>query len=119
MKMMSFAKIISACAALMFCAIGLAEVDPLNPTLKVGDPAPKLDVLAWLKGEPVENFKPGHVYVIDFWATWCVPCIQAMPHLSDLQKKYAGKLTVIGVSAREMDKSTSAPDVEAVRKFVE
>lgn len=39
----------------------------------------------------------GKYYLIDFWGTWCVPCMAAMPHLLDLKKKYAGKLEILGI----------------------
>jgi thiol-disulfide isomerase/thioredoxin len=54
--------------------------------VKVGDPAPPLKVEKFLKGDPVKAFKPGHVYVVEFWATWCRPCVASMPHLTELQK---------------------------------
>ena len=31
------------------------------------------------------------VYIINFWATWCVPCVQELPEFNDLDKRYAGK----------------------------
>jgi thiol-disulfide isomerase/thioredoxin len=72
--------------------------------------------MTWIKGQPVTRFEPGHVYVVEFWATWCGPCAAAMPHLSELQKKYAGRLTVVGVDAREADAGKA--DVAAVNAFV-
>ena len=41
----------------------------------------------------------GNYVVIDFWATWCGPCLEAIPHIEELQAKYAGKnLKFIGYS---------------------
>lgn len=117
MKARFFARTAGALAALAFCATGLANAPTLTPTLKIGDPAPTVDAMAWIKGKPVGKFEPGHVYVVEFWATWCGPCNRFMPHLSALQKKYSGRLTVIGVNAREAEAGKA--QVDAVRKFVD
>lgn len=70
------------------------------PSLKAGDPAPPLKVSAWLQGEEVKAFEPGKVYVVEFWATWCGPCIGFMPHLAELQNQYKDKgVTIIGCTA--------------------
>ena len=65
--------------------------------LMVGDPAPKLSVSKWSRGEPVSSFQNGKVYVIDFFATWCEPCKRSMPVLSTLQTKYGERATFIGI----------------------
>jgi thiol-disulfide isomerase/thioredoxin len=79
----------------------LSAKDPA-PTLKLTDPAPKLKASKWLQGEEVAKFEPGHVYVVEFWTTWCGPCHLFMPHLAELQAKYKDKgLTVIGYSAQD------------------
>ncbi|WP_456380639.1 thioredoxin domain-containing protein [Hydrogenimonas sp.] len=35
--------------------------------------------------------------MLDFFATWCPPCRAEIPHLANLQKRYAGKLKIVGV----------------------
>lgn len=71
-------------------------------TLTVGADAPPLRIEKWVKGAPVESFEPGKIYVIEFWATWCGPCIAGMPHLSKLQAAYKDKgVTILGVSSAD------------------
>jgi len=93
-----------------------AETQPAV-TLKVGDPAPALKIEKWLKGGPVERFEKGKVYVLEFWATWCGPCIASMPHLSALQKEHQGKAVIIGVDVAE-EKDYTDETLKKVEKFV-
>lgn len=70
--------------------------------LRMGSPAPAIKVQNWLRGEPLANFQPDKVYIVEFWATWCGPCVAAMPHLVQLQEQYKDSgLEVVGVAAHE------------------
>lgn len=96
------------------------EAPKPEATLKVGMPAPPLKVLKWIKGTPVPEFKPGQVYVVEGWATWCGPCKRSIPHLSELAKTYKDKVTVIGVSVWERSKEKTNEGLLAqVEPFVE
>jgi thiol-disulfide isomerase/thioredoxin len=86
-------------------------------TLKVGDPAPALKVEKWVKGGPIDHFEKGKVYVLEFWATWCGPCIASMPHLTALQKAFEGKATIIGMDVAEA-KDYTDETLKKVEKFV-
>jgi thiol-disulfide isomerase/thioredoxin len=79
--------------------------------LGIGDPAPKLD-LKFVKGEAVKELKPGQIYVVEFWATWCGPCKATIPHLTKLQKLHGDKVTFIGVAVFEQDQKAVAPFVK-------
>ena len=83
--------------------IALALLVPTAPAaLKVGDPAPKLSPGEWVKGEPVKDFEGDKVYMIEFWATWCGPCIAAIPHINEIYRKNKDKgLVVIGQNLGE------------------
>lgn len=49
--------------------------------------------------EPILHRQTDSIYLINFWATWCVPCIKEIPALNELTEKYSGtKLKVIMVS---------------------
>src|SRR6476660_8263727 len=50
----------------------------------------------------------GKVVIVDFWATYCIPCIKAFPHYVELQKKHGDKLVVITVSIDTIEKRDSA-----------
>ena len=91
-----------------------ASVSPVRAAsapapVMVGSPAPAF-IRPDLGGKPVslKSFS-GKVVLVDFWASWCAPCIIAMPELIGLQKKHAGKLQIIGVSMDE-----GAADAKAV-----
>lgn len=87
---------------------------PAGQTLKVGDKAPPLVIDKWVKGPEVKAFEKGKTYVVEFWATWCGPCIASMPHLSELQSEYGKKgVTIIGVTSGD-ERNT----LEAVEQMV-
>ena len=53
-----------------------------------------------LNGETVKlSDYAGKVVIIDFWATWCPPCVKEIPHFNELAEEYADKgLVVLGIS---------------------
>lgn len=67
--------------------------------LKVADLAPQF-VRRDLQGHLFDlKAQRGKIVLIDFWASWCPPCIIAIPHLGKLQKQYGGRgFQVVGVS---------------------
>ena len=73
--------------------------DPDAPAPKVGRLAPPVRFGEWLHGEPLAGLEPGKPTVLDFWASWCGPCLQAMPHVQQVADEFAGRATVIGVTA--------------------
>ncbi|MEP6611598.1 MAG: TlpA disulfide reductase family protein, partial [Mucilaginibacter sp.] len=100
-----------------------AKIDSVKADQRIiqrymGDAAPALRVKNWIKGAPVAGFEKGKVYVIDFWATWCGPCVKAFPHLSDLARKYKGKVTFAAVSVLE-DRGTRGATPEKLKAFVD
>ena len=84
-----------------------------EPTLKVGEPAPKLQIGKWAQGEPVKELQKGKAYIVEFWATWCGPCRVSIPHLNEIHNRYKSKgLIVIGQDAWEKDESLVAPFIK-------
>jgi thiol-disulfide isomerase/thioredoxin len=66
---------------------GLERLSPTKPIQK-----PPAASFMDPSGAPVSLSKfTGKVVVINFWATWCAPCLKEMPSLNRLQEKYSGK----------------------------
>jgi len=84
--------------------------------LKLGDAAPEFKVDEWVKGEKFDSLESGKVHVLEFWATWCGPCITAIPHLTELQKKYPD-VRFVGVASSESGNDEAAK-LAKVKEFV-
>jgi thiol-disulfide isomerase/thioredoxin len=96
-------------AACLACLLPGAAAWALGP----GDVAPDF-AISDLGGKPLRlaEFR-GKVVLVNFWASWCGPCLEEMPRLSDWQRKYgAAGLQVIGIS---MD-DDAAPVVRLLAK---
>jgi thiol-disulfide isomerase/thioredoxin len=91
--------------------LSLAAAARAEGPLSVGDPAPKLQVKEFVKGEPVKKLEKDKLYVVEFWATWCGPCRESIPHLTKLQKEHKD-VVFIGVSVSEQDFDKVKPFVQ-------
>ena len=101
--------------ALLALAAGTTLALGAEPTLKVGDKAPKLQTGKWVQGEPVKEFQKDKAYIVEFWATWCGPCRVSIPHLNEIHNKYKDKgLVVIGQDCWERDDNLVAPFVKSM-----
>ena len=94
---------ISAQAFAMPTPEGYAEVPYSGNLPAIAEPAPDFALTAF-DGARIENQDlKGQVVILDFWATWCGPCKQAMPGLEQLHQRYADRgLTIIGVNYGEL-----------------
>lgn len=61
----------------------------------------------WLQGEPVRAFALGKLYLFEFWATWCGPCLQAMPHMESLHQSIKDRKDIMIVGVNVMDQTPS------------
>ncbi len=90
------------CICLAFLVVSFHS-SAFGQTLKVGDPAPPLHVTQWASGTPVEAFKPGRVYVIEFGSPHLGPWFSHLSELTALQKKHSETMSAIAVlSPRKM-----------------
>ena len=100
---MKYALLAGISFALAVSTVVTAAAQTGTPDLNLGDQAPALDV-TFLKNGPVnlEEGRGKHVYVVEFWATWCPPCKESIPHLSKLQNKYKKDgLKVVGITTED------------------
>jgi len=59
---------------------------------------PALNLTGWVNGEVKSEDMKGKVVVVDFYATWCGPCMAAIPHNNEMLKAYKSKgLVIVGV----------------------
>ncbi len=93
----SFAK--SRCARVVFLSlflVGMAASPPL-----VGGPAPTFKLEA-VDGQIVKmSDLKGQFVVLNFWSTWCVPCIKELPEFQKAHESLNPKVKIIGINLAE------------------
>lgn len=93
-----FTRILPAIIAASF----LTAPAPVGAAPRPGQPAPNFTVVS-TTGQSIslENYR-GHVLILDFFATWCQPCRQSIPHLVEMSRKYGKQgLQILGLSVDE------------------
>jgi cytochrome c biogenesis protein CcmG/thiol:disulfide interchange protein DsbE len=60
-----------------------------------GKKGPAIAAQTWVTPKPETTNK---VVIVDFWATWCPPCIASIPHMNETQEKFKDSVVVIGIS---------------------
>jgi len=72
-----------------------------SPVATVGKPAPNFDTINMQGDVWSLSQQKGQVVFVNFWATWCAPCVEEMPMLAQFQREHAARLTVAGIAIDE------------------
>ncbi|MDQ8186600.1 TlpA disulfide reductase family protein [Pelagicoccus sp. SDUM812002] len=77
----------------------------------IGKPGPEFHAQEWISEKPEME---GKYLLVDFWATWCGPCIRAIPHMNELHTEFQDRLTIVGLSneSRQKVESMKSPEME-------
>jgi thiol:disulfide interchange protein len=94
--------------------VGVAEASTATDSENQSQPLPS-DSVTLLNGSKLDlSTQRGKVLLIDFWATWCVPCAKEIPILNSLDKDYKDKgVEVIGIAMDEDGPSKVKPFVKS------
>jgi len=74
--------------------------DPVSKISLIGKPAPKIKGDKWLGEKPDCE---GKAMLVAFWEPWSIPCRKYLPTLDGFQRRFEGKLAVVGVTSEQED----------------
>jgi thiol-disulfide isomerase/thioredoxin len=66
--------------------------------LKIGNAAPNINITNWIKNTPNDTRLKDKNIVLEFWTTWCGPCIKAVPHLNQIQREFKDRNDLVFIS---------------------
>ncbi len=104
---MKFETIAKTLIGLMMAGMVYLVADSVRERLvQVGDTAPDFEITADNGKVMTRGNFGGKILVLNFWATWCLPCIKEIPSLHEMQEKFKDKgLVVLAVSVDKNEKS--------------
>lgn len=83
----------------------LATITFAQSNIQIEEKAPKINITDWVKNMPDDTNLEGKYIVLEFWATWCGPCIAAVPHMNELQGKMENpNVLFISITDESVDK---------------
>jgi len=88
---------------LAFCQFTFSQTTQIEAKLK-GIQAKSIQGEKLVDYDLIKQFK-NKVVILEFWETWCGPCLQGMPHLKDLKDKFPNDLQIICVSSDDLKKT--------------
>jgi len=80
----------------LFCLVHITSVAQVFE--KIGQKTPTPTVTDYILNTPKNKSLKGKYLVIEFWATWCAPCLAAVPHMNALQEKFQKNKEVMFLS---------------------
>jgi len=93
-----------------FCMLTVVQLNAQDPVLKVGSPFPEITIShisnAPLKEIYLNKVTDNKYYILNFWGTWCGPCLPEMDTLAVLQKSNEGKIQIIAISDDNEDRKS-------------
>jgi len=98
MKKTTFLSVLAALC--LFLSASGQDKTNIKP-LRIGEPLPDLtfeNTINFPAGQITTASRKGKLVILDFWATWCSPCVAAFPHMKNLQDKFGDKLIVLQVA---------------------
>jgi thiol-disulfide isomerase/thioredoxin len=66
--------------------------------VQIGEKAPEIHITNWIKNQPRSKELSGKFVIIDFWATWCAPCLESVPHMNNLVNKNKSRPNLVFLS---------------------
>jgi thiol-disulfide isomerase/thioredoxin len=91
-----------------------ASINNIPQTNMPVPPSKPLGEMSWtsLDGANVQKLKElqGKVVVLDFWATYCPPCLEEIPHLNELKNKYGADLQIVGLHVGGEEDEARVPE---------
>ena len=94
-------RILILCVIIAFAGNTFAQKD-----IAVGERAPELVITDYIQNVPLDKSVRNKYILLEFWATWCAPCLGAVPHLNELQDKYKNRedILVLSMTYEESEK---------------